>query len=104
MMEQGQFRQFSDLNNHVSQLLLAHFVACEIVMAPILGREWKGRAIATPMEGTLQWLYGMGDGIPSNLHSFLDWPVGVASRIKAELRGELPQRPWLKDFFKGGLI
>ena len=103
-MDQSLYRQFSEHNNHVSQLLLAHFVACEIMMAPILGREWKGRVISMPMEGTLQWLYGMRDGVPANLRRFLDWPVGVASRIKAELRGEQPQRPWLKDFFKGGLL
>jgi hypothetical protein len=103
-MDQSQFRLFSDLNNHVSHLLLAHFVACEIMMAPILGREWKGRVISMPMEGTLQWLHGMLDGIPANLRRFLSWPVGVTSRIKAELRGEQPQRPWLKEFFKGRLI
>lgn len=103
-MDQSQFRIFSDLNNHVSHILLAHFVACEIMMAPILGREWKGRVIPMPMEGTLQWLHGMPDGIPANLRCFLSWPVGVTSRIKAELRGEQPQRPWLKHFFKGRLI
>lgn len=103
-MDQSQFRLFSGPNNHVSHLLLAHFVACEIMMAPILGREWKGRVISTPMEGTLQWLHGMRDGIPANLRCFLSWPVSVATRVKAELRGEYPQRPWLKEFFKGGLL
>ena len=103
-MDQSQFRLLNDLSNHVSHLLLAHFVACEIMMAPIFGREWKGRVISTPMEGTLQWLHGMRDGIPANLRCFLSWPVAVASRIKAELRGEFPQRPWLKEFYKGRLI
>jgi hypothetical protein len=103
-MDQSQFRLFNDLNNHVSHILLAHFTACEIIIAPILGREWNGRVIATPMEGTLQWLHGMRDVIPANLHCYLSWPAGVACRIRAELRGEQSQRPWLKDFFKGGLI
>jgi hypothetical protein len=79
---------------------MAHFVATEIMMGPILGREWKGRVIPTPMEGILQWIYGIYDGVPANLRCFLSWPAAVASLVRAEIRGEKPQRPWLKEFFR----
>jgi hypothetical protein len=99
-MNQQQFLLFSDLSNSVSQLLMAHFVATEIMMGPILGREWRGRIITTPMEGILQWLNGIYEEVPANLRRFLSWPAAVASLVKAEIRGEKPQRPWLKEFFR----
>jgi hypothetical protein len=99
-MNQHQFRLFSDISNNVSQLLMAHFVATEIMMGPILEREWRGRVLSTPMEGIFQWLNGIYDGVPANLRDFLSWPAAVASLVKAEIRGEKPQRLWLKEFFR----
>jgi len=99
-MTNQQFQVFSQSTNMVTQLLLAHFVAVEIMLGPILGREWKGRILSTPMEGIFAWLKKIQREMSPNLIPYLNWPAHIARCIEAEIQGERPPRPWLKVFFR----
>ena len=99
-MSNQQFQMFISPSNDVSRILLAFFVTVEIVLAPILGREWQGRVITTPMEGILDWLDEINDGVSPGMRSLLSWPNRVARIIRAEISGDQPQRPWLKECFR----
>lgn len=99
-MDNQQFQIFSNPCNDISRLLLAHFVTVEVVLAPILGREWQGRLVLTPMEGIFDWLDMIYSQVAPEMRSYLDWPFSVVAIIKTEMSGERPQRPWLKAFFR----
>ncbi len=99
-MNHQQFQIFLSESNDVTQLLLAHFVALEVMLAPILGREWNGRIHSTPMESILEWLIHIHDEILSPyFRNFMNWPLAVAGQIKAEVCGEQPPRPWIRECF-----
>jgi hypothetical protein len=99
-MDNQQFQIFSNPNNDISRLLLAHFVTVEVILAPILGREWQGRLISTPMEGILDWLDMIYWEVSPGVRHFLNWPVAVTNCIRAEISGERPQRSWLNLYFR----
>jgi len=89
-MDNRQFEQFGNPSNNVSRLLLAHFVALHIILAPILGRERQGRMISTDTESILDWLDKIHEEMSPSLRHFLDWPTTVATyvrQVKASHRG-----------------
>src|SRR5436853_4928793 len=99
-MDSNQFQIFSNPCDDISQVLLAHFVTVEIVLGPILGREWQGRVLSTPLEGILDWLDQIYDQVAPGMRGYLDWPMAVAAIIRTEMCGERPPRSWLKAFFR----
>jgi hypothetical protein len=99
-MSNQQFQLFSNPSSDVSRLLLAHFVTVELLLTPILGREWQGRLLSTPMDGMFDWLDLIYCQVAPEMRSYLDWPSGTVTIIKAEMSGERPKRPWLKSYFR----
>jgi hypothetical protein len=97
-MDNQQFQLLINLSNDVNQLLLAHFIALQTILGPILERERQGRIIVTPVKSMLDWLDKIYDEVAPNLRCFLAWPIAIGKYIRAELNQGQPQRLWLKAF------
>jgi hypothetical protein len=81
-----EFNRLIDKANPVAQLLLGHFVALQILMAPITVREWTGRIMATPSTGSVGWMEGIHKNLPHFLRPYLNWPLSLIGAIQTDCR------------------
>jgi hypothetical protein len=83
-MDDQQFKYFISPRNDVSQLLLAHFLALQIIFLPILERERQGRVIILPIENQVDWLDKIDKEVTPSFRSFLAWPTEVVKYAQTE--------------------
>ena len=90
-MEGQMFQEFIDPSNIVARLLIAHFLAIRIIVAPIIDREYAGRARTLHARGHLDWLSMLYSECPPHLRRFLEWTIAVNNclRDKIELKEEV---------------
>lgn len=82
---------FVDPKNYVSRILVAHFLAIQMIVAPIIDREWSHRIRPTPILTNVDWINSIREGIRLDLRRHLEWPVSITRRIFNELNGrQLP--------------
>lgn len=73
-----EFQSFIDPNNNVAQILLAHFIAIQAVLTPILTLErvgFQGVHAPTAVLGWIEWIYR---NVPSSLRHHVEWSRQVA--------------------------
>ncbi|KUJ10463.1 uncharacterized protein LY89DRAFT_656240 [Mollisia scopiformis] len=87
LFDNQEFTDFSDPTNTISRILVGHFFAIQLMMLPILDREWGGRTKTTPCRMNLDWVARINDSIPSHMSYYLDWPTAVADAVLEELSG-----------------
>jgi hypothetical protein len=92
-MDLEMFHEFMDPSNIVVQLLIAHFFALQLVVAPIINREWAGRKRSTPLRFRLDQIYQLSKGIPDSYKSHLAWPLAIADAVMDEVAGNKPLVP-----------
>ncbi|TVY88274.1 Sterol uptake control protein [Lachnellula willkommii] len=63
-LDNEDFKLFVDPGNLTAQVLLAHFLATHLIMAPILDREYGQRGRATPIRYHLDWIDSILDSCP----------------------------------------
>lgn len=83
-MPYEEFREFTDPNNAVCQLLQAHFVSMQLIMTPITRSEWEGRKSATAdnEDGkTGHWLKAIHKGIPRGMEPYYEWTLWVEKEV-----------------------
>jgi hypothetical protein len=74
----AEFQAFIDPHNGVAQILLAHFIAVQAVLTPILVFERVGfRGVDAPT-ATLGWIEGIWGRVPRALRQYVSWPREVA--------------------------
>jgi hypothetical protein len=98
-MDPDSFQKFMDPNNIVSRILIAHFFALQLVVAPIINREWAGRKRSTPVRNHLDQIYQLAKGIPDEFRGYLDWPLAIADAVVDEVVGNkslVPRVPILR--------
>jgi hypothetical protein len=79
-----EFREFTDPDNEVCQLLQAHFVSLQLVMTPITKSEWERRKNATAdreVGKTGQWLKAIHNNIPSHMKQYYDWTLWIEKEV-----------------------
>jgi hypothetical protein len=84
----AEFHDFVDTNNWISQILIAHFLAIQMILVPILDREWAGRIKTTPARMNIVWITSILEGTPYNLRHFLNWPTAIMEAVGDELAGK----------------
>jgi hypothetical protein len=89
------FRTFLDPDNLVAQLLLAYFVAVQLLMIPLAAHEWQHRTDVTRVRvlfGTIEWAQGIFerlDASGTDLKVHLDWPRKIIQTVIAEINGDV---------------
>ncbi|KAG9228251.1 hypothetical protein BJ875DRAFT_477959 [Amylocarpus encephaloides] len=78
-MGPSDFSHFISGSNIPSRILLVHFLAIELIMEPIINREFGNRGRAMPTRYHLDWIILAYIEVPANLKHFLVWPMEVAS-------------------------
>ncbi|KAH6716696.1 hypothetical protein BKA61DRAFT_572772 [Leptodontidium sp. MPI-SDFR-AT-0119] len=92
-MSNDLFRDFIDPENHTSRILIAHFLAIQLIMLPILDREWAGRTKNTPARMNLAWMTSIYESTPPYLQHLVEWPQAVAEAVRDELAGKQTNIP-----------
>lgn len=87
-MDDKDIRLFLDPSNVVVHLLIAHFLALQCIMAPILDREYGQRGRMTPLRYHLSWIDSILDLLPPNMKHLMEWPKAVADCVRDELNGK----------------
>lgn len=87
-MENEDFNDFIKQSNVAGRILIAHFIAIQIMVSPIIDREWAGRNRSTPLRCNLSWVNFVEDELPANKRHFIDWPRAIAESVEEELQGK----------------
>jgi hypothetical protein len=87
-MEGPMFQEFLQPENTVSRILIAHFLAIEMIMMPILDREHSGRARTTPARAHLDWVSMLHMHCSVSFRKYMEWPVAVKNCVNDELEGK----------------
>ncbi|CZR62609.1 uncharacterized protein PAC_12506 [Phialocephala subalpina] len=87
LLDNQAFTDFSDPTNTISRILIAHFFAIQLMMLPILDREWAGRTKTTPCRMNLDWVARINESLPAHMKHYVDWPTAVADAVLEELTG-----------------
>lgn len=83
-----EFQAFIDPNNTVAQILLAHFIAIQAILTPILYLERVGFQGVDAPTAVLSWIEGICRSVPSHLRHHVEWPRQVANYPFVRFLGE----------------
>ena len=87
LMSEDDFETFIPPSNIIGRVLIAHFLAIQIVIGPILDREWQGRRRSTPIRTNLNWIHDISDLLPLQDRYLVEWPRKIAETVDEELAG-----------------
>jgi hypothetical protein len=73
-----EFQAFIDPCNSVAQILLAHFIAIQAILTPILYLERVGFQGVDAPTAVLGWIEGICRNVPQHLRHYVDWPRQVS--------------------------
>lgn len=73
-----EFQSFIDPNNSVAQILLAHFIAIQAILTPILILERVGFTGVDAPTAVLGWIEGIYKNVPPNMRHHVEWCRQVA--------------------------
>lgn len=83
----SQFSWFVDPTNVVAQLLLAHFIAIQLIMIPLTERDWPRRVDrhARGILGPVDWAEKIYDRCPDAFKGYMDWAMGIVRTVRIEV-------------------
>ncbi|KAL9620150.1 MAG: hypothetical protein Q9160_005265 [Pyrenula sp. 1 TL-2023] len=83
----SQFSWFVDSTNVVAQLLLAHFVAIQLIMIPLTEREWPKRVDRHAMGilGPVEWAEKIYDRCPDACKGYMEWAMTVVRTVRVKV-------------------
>lgn len=73
-----EFQAFIDPRNTVAQILLAHFIAVQAILTPILYLERVGFQGVDAPTAVLGWIEGIYRNVPHYLRHHVEWPRQVS--------------------------
>ncbi|RDL33739.1 uncharacterized protein BP5553_08107 [Venustampulla echinocandica] len=77
-MNNNKLREFTAPENVVSRILLIHFLAIQLVMGPIIDREFGERRCVVTLRGHLDWINSGTHILPADMRDLIEWPISVA--------------------------
>lgn len=90
------FLTFLDPSNTVGRLLIAHFIAFQVLLSPIIEKEWyQNREKAK--QPLLSWILGIAretekgersEEVKRSIRRAAEWPVRMAKTVAFEMRFE----------------
>lgn len=87
-MSHDQFAVFVDPQNTPAQLLMAHFLALQMLMVPLLVHEWPERndpARARALLGSVEWAEKICERSPLPMRPYLRWCTEVCETVRSEI-------------------
>jgi hypothetical protein len=87
-MSHDQFNVFIESGNIPSQLLMAHFIALQMLVAPLIHQQWPERAYESKAEivlGIVEWGQRIFERASAETRVFLEWPKGVCDAVAREV-------------------
>ena len=90
-MTHEEFGEFTNPANDVGKLLQTHFVAMQLIMAPISKVEWAGRPprqsppepAAENNDGTtVRWLNALHRNIPPHMLKYYEWSMFIEDEVR----------------------
>jgi len=100
-MDKERLQDFIDPNNYIARILLGHFLALQMVVSPIIDREWAHRTRATPVRSPLIWISNIYRDCPSRLKDYLKWPRDIGDAVSEEIAGKTTSMPIIAILKKG---
>lgn len=82
------FNHFINPSNTVAQILLAYFIATELIMVPLTINEWPDRTGYAPsrvLMSVVAWSHDIASRISDELQYHLDWSKSVVATVVAEI-------------------
>ncbi len=86
-----EFQAFIDPNNSVAQILLAHFIAIQAILTPILYLERVGFQGIDAPTAILDWIEGIYHSLPPHLRHHVEWPRQVSEYPFTRFLGQQKQ-------------
>lgn len=83
-----QFQAFIDHNNNVAQILLAHFIAVQAILTPILYLERVGFQGVNAPTAVLGWIEGIYWNVKHHLRHHVEWPRQVSQYSHMRFLGQ----------------
>jgi hypothetical protein len=83
-----EFQSFIDPNNSVAQILLAHFIALQAVLTPILMLERVGFQGIDAPTSVLGWVDDIYKNVLPELRSYIEWPRQVTRYPMTRFHGQ----------------
>jgi hypothetical protein len=74
----GEFQTFIDPNNTVAEILLAHFIAIQAILTPILFLERVEFQGVNAQTCVLSWIEGVYKNVPPHPRRYVEWPRQVS--------------------------
>jgi hypothetical protein len=81
VLPHAEFQAFIDPSNTLAQILLAHYVALLVLMAPIKSQEWSGTSMGTVKRNTVFKLDSIWNNVPEDMRGYLYWPMKATGSI-----------------------
>jgi hypothetical protein len=100
-MSPSDFSTFMSPTNTISHILIANFFALQLVVAPIINREWAGRKRSTPLRNHLDQIYQLAKGVEEGYESYMEWPLAIADAVVEEVAGNTAVVPNVPILRKG---
>ncbi|ERF75260.1 hypothetical protein EPUS_00052 [Endocarpon pusillum Z07020] len=88
-MSHDQFAVFVDPHNTPAQLLMAHFLALQMLMVPLLVHEFPALNDATKARtllGTVEWGEKIWERTPQRMRPYLVWSRDVFQTVRSEIQ------------------
>lgn len=87
-MPQAEFEQYCDYSSAACQLLQAHFVALQLIMAPVTKVEFTQKETLTGKKNedygkTVAWLVGIHRRVPDELKKYFAWTLWIQEETLA---------------------
>ena len=83
-----EFQSFIDPNNSVAQILLAHFIAIQAILTPILMLERIGFQGVDAPTAVLGWIEGIYKSVPRDLRHYVEFCRQVSRYPFARFMGQ----------------
>lgn len=79
------FQELVEPSNVVAWILLANFIAIQMIMAPILDQECSDQGDAT-VRSHLSWVSRIYHGTPLHLRHYMEWPMAVSDNVTLDIK------------------
>ncbi|KFY12314.1 hypothetical protein V492_03956 [Pseudogymnoascus sp. VKM F-4246] len=96
MLSEERFAAFSNPNNMIGQILLAHFMALEVVLLPMLEREYDKTFPANQLINRCSWFDAIERSVSPEFQHFIQWPAEILNEAhthKEQERRQLRRQP-----------
>lgn len=85
------FNNFLSPTNHFARILLVHFLAIELIMEPVISREFGGRSRPIPSRYHLDWIFSANRELPPDLRDLVKWPNEMALSFGGNTTGRITE-------------